>query len=343
MENKRLIRQLLIWGSTWVLIIFFLSRGWESPELLVTRSLPTLIGVLIIVGINVRLLLPHLYFPKKYWSYAISSFVLLLIILWVLKNDVLMFSKLNEASLQDFVHHRNRFPRLTLMRFIIPLMISYIGSTVIELTHYAHKKEKALITIEKEKLDAEIRFLKSQINPHFLFNTLNNIYTQTMLKSDEAPENVMRLSEMLRYMLYDSNDSKVPLQEEIEYLENYISLVSLKDSRGLNIEANFDKIHPNVMIAPLLFIPFVENAVKHSQIEDLNNGFIKIKLNVNEEVLEFFIENSIPVVSIKKDSVGGVGLVNTQQRLDLLYPGKHEQIVSKTENVYSVLLKLDLS
>jgi len=152
----------------------------------------------------------------------------------------------------------------------------------------------------------------------------------------------MRLSEMLRYMLYDSNDGTVPLQKEIEYLENYINLASLKDSRGLNIKVDLDKSQPGLMVAPLLFIPFVENAFKHSKIEDLKNGFIDISLKTSHKQIEFIIENSIPNVVFTKDKLGGIGLPNTKQRLDLLYPNKHLLSISDNGKVYSVYLKLDL-
>jgi len=162
------------------------------------------------------------------------------------------------------------------------------------------------------------------------------------MKSDKAPGNLMRLSEMLRYMLYDSNDGKVPLQKEIDYLENYISLASLKDSRGLNINVDLDKSQVGLQVAPLLLIPFVENAFKHSKIEDIKNGFINISLKTSNQQIEFSIENSIPNTVFKKDKVGGIGLPNTKKRLELLYPNKHELKISENVNVYSVLLKLDL-
>ena len=257
---------------------------------------------------------------------------------------MLIFSELTEKYNfpERLSQQRRNGQAVTWLRYFIPLLISFVGSTLIELTHFANKKEKAAISLEKEKLDTEMKFLKSQINPHFLFNVLNNIYTLTVIKSDKAPDNLMRLSEMLRYMLYDSNDGKVPLQKEIDYLENYISLASLKDSRGLKIKVDFDKSHADLKVAPLLLIPFVENAFKHSKIEDLKNGFINISLKTSHEHLEFYIENSISNTVFKKDKVGGIGLPNTKKRLDLLYPNRHLLSISDSEKVYSVFLKLDL-
>lgn len=126
-------------------------------------------------------------------------------------------------------------------------------------------------------------------------------------------------------------------------MENYVSLALLKDSRGLNVKVDLDKGHPDLRVVPLLFIPFVENAFKHSKIEDLNNGYININLKTSNDQIEFSIENSIPNVVFKKDKNGGIGLTNTVQRLELLYPNKHLLSISDSGKTYSVHLKLDLT
>ncbi len=343
-EKNRVFKHILIWGIVWLLPILFFTEGWEDPLRLLYRVLPVIASLLTLITINLVYLLPELYFKRKLGLYCLISSFLFIGIIWLLNNDLLIFSEWAErynVPERLFQQSSNAQP-VTWLRFFIPLLISFVGSTLIELTHFANKKEKAAISIEKEKLDTEIKFLKSQINPHFMFNVLNNIYTLTVIKSDKAPDNLMRLSEMLRYMLYDSNNGKVPLQKEIDYLENYISLASLKDSRGLNVKVDLDKSRAGLKVAPLLFIPFVENAFKHSKIEDLKNGFINISLKTSKEHLEFSIENSIPDVVFKKDTLGGIGLTNTKQRLDLLYPNKHELKISENGNVYAVYLKLDL-
>lgn len=343
-EKHRIIVHILIWGVAWFLLILFFTEGWQDPIRFLQRGIPLIVSLLILIAINLVYLLPELYFKRKLSLYFLFSFFLFIGIIWLLNNDLLIFSELAEKyNVPERLSQQRRNTQAgTWLRFFIPLLISFVGSTLIELTHFANKKEKAAISIEKEKLDTEMKFLKSQINPHFLFNVLNNIYALTVIKSDKAPDNLMRLSEMLRYMLYDSNDGKVPLQKEIDYLENYISLASLKDSRGLNIKVDLEKSQPGLKVAPLLFIPFVENAFKHSIIEDLKNGFINISLKTNNEHLEFYIENSIPNAVFKKDKIGGIGLPNTIQRLELLYPNKHELNISDNGKVYSVYLKLDL-
>ena len=343
-ERHRVLVHILIWGVAWFLLILFFTEGWKDPLRLIHRGLPLIVSLLILIAINLVYLLPELYFKNKFGLYFLNSCFLFVSIIWLLNNDLLIFSDLVEkySVPERLTQHRRNAQAGTWLRYFIPLLISFVGSTLIELTHFANKKERAAISIEKEKLDTEIKFLKSQINPHFLFNVLNNIYALTVIKSDKAPDNLMRLSEMLRYMLYDSNDGKVPLQKEIDYLDNYISLASLKDSRGLNVKVEIDKSQPGIKVAPLLFIPFVENAFKHSKIEDLKNGFINISLITSSEQIEFSVENSIPSVSFKKDKLRGIGLTNTKKRLELLYPYKHLLNISDSGNVYSVILKLDL-
>ena len=197
--------------------------------------------------------------------------------------------------------------------------------------------------LKSEKLKAEMDFLKSQINPHFLFNALNNIYTLSVIKSDNTPENLLKLSGMLRYMLYDCKEDRVPLKKELEYIDNFISLNKLKDSQGLNIELELDRSQPDLRVAPLIFIPFIENAFKHSKIEDLENGWIKLSLKIQDQTLFFNVKNSISKTTFTKDKVGGIGLRNVKRQLELVYPNKHDLIINKTDTAFEVSLKIDLN
>lgn len=344
-EKNRVLWHAIIWASTWLFLFLTLGRGLERFQLIIHRGIPTILAVILLVAINLKILMPTLYFKKRIVTYVLISLILFFGLIILLNAGFFLFSEYADDYLKAevLIEQSTRDRRSSAARFGLPLLISFIGSTFIELTHYTNKKEKAVISSEKEKLETEIKFLKSQINPHFLFNVLNNIYTLTIIKSDQAPENLMRLSEMLRYMIYDSNDGRVSLQKEVDYLENYISLASLKESRGLNIKVNLNINKSGLKIAPLLFISFVENAFKHSKIEDRQNGFINITLNTNQQNLEFSVENSIPTIVSKKDKSGGIGLTNIKQRLELLYPHKHSLTVTEDKNVYSVLLKLDLT
>ncbi|MBK9336591.1 MAG: histidine kinase [Lewinellaceae bacterium] len=176
--------------------------------------------------------------------------------------------------------------------------------------------------------------------PDFLFNALNNIYTLTVIKSDQAPENLLKLSGMLRYMLYDCKADRVPLGKEIEYLRHFIDLNLLKDSRGLNVQVSLDESRPALSIAPMLLIPFVENAFKHSKIEDRARGWIRIELQTAAEHILFTVENSVPDTAHPKDQAGGIGLNNVRRQLELLYPDQHELAIEPEADTFRIRLKL---
>ncbi|MBI5915573.1 MAG: histidine kinase, partial [Bacteroidetes bacterium] len=223
----------------------------------------------------------------------------------------------------------------------MPYFTALIGSALFEIARFAKQKEKEAAESRSEKLEAEMKFLKSQFNPHFLFNALNNIYALTVIKSDQAPDNLLKLSGMLRYMLYDCKADTVPLGKEIEYLRHFIDLHLLKDSRGLNVKTELDDSRPDLKIAPMLLLPFVENAFKHSRIEDLENGWISIKLSTTDaQEVVFEVKNSLPKTGFTKDKIGGIGLQNVQRQLELIYPDHHELHISQENDAFEVFLKI---
>jgi len=205
-----------------------------------------------------------------------------------------------------------------------------------------HQNEK--IDLQRQSLQSELNFLKSQINPHFLFNTLNSLYALTLKKSDKAPEIVLRLSEMMRYMLYECNEPKVPLSKEIKYVKNYLELEKLRHGKKFRIDLNIDGSVNGQMITPLLFIPFLENSFKHGMDLQLSEGYVKIDLKVLDDHLNLGVENSKSKIIHKTDKKsGGIGLVNVKRRLKLVYPKKHALDIQEKENQFKVSLDLDLS
>ena len=197
-------------------------------------------------------------------------------------------------------------------------------------------EKQALIN---EKNTTELAFLKSQLNPHFLFNTLNNIYSLTFQKSEKAPEAVLKLSEMMRYMLYESNETKVDLTKEVQYLQNFIDLQKMRYHGDTFIEFNIQGDINSKQIAPLLLIPFVENAFKHGEVSDSHNPLI-INLLVSNNNLHFSVNNHKK--SQNKDEVGGVGLENMQRRLALLYPENYGLEIKDEKDSYYCELNLML-
>lgn len=226
--------------------------------------------------------------------------------------------------------------------------IVLIGSTVLSIItgwwRYQQEKQHLLT----QTMQSELRFLKSQINPHFLFNTLNNLYALTLKKSDKAPEIVLKLSEIMRYMLYECNERRVLLSKEIQYMQNYLDLERLRQPPSVEISLRAEGNISDQMIAPLLFIAFLENSFKHG----LNNqitagGYVRAVLRVQGDDLEFAIENSKSEQAPKAEHTGvkrgGIGLVNVRHRLELLYPENHELLIENEPQRYAVTLLLKLN
>jgi LytS/YehU family sensor histidine kinase len=204
---------------------------------------------------------------------------------------------------------------------------------------YVIQKQKAELITQNQA--SELALLRSQVNPHFLFNTLNNIYSLVYKKAEEAPEAVMKLSSIMRYMLYDATTDKVLLEKEIEYLQSFIELQKLrlrhKDYIELLIEGNADGRY----IAPMLLIPFVENAFKHGDKSGIRPG-IRIRLTIESNRIVFEVKNRIlKINSVSIDKIGGIGLNNIRRRLELLYPQKHSLEIIPEDTMFSIKLILE--
>jgi len=206
----------------------------------------------------------------------------------------------------------------------------------------ALKTNNRLQKVQQEKTDAELIYLRSQINPHFLFNTLNLIYSLTIKKTEQASEAVVKLANMMRYVLYDSDKHYVLLQQEINYIKNYIELQQTRFENAVEVLFNISgQIKADKKIAPLIFIPFVENAFKYG-VNAEQNSTIKIHIDVEDETVGLFVYNrKVNNAIINKDE-SGVGIANTKNRLHLLYPGKHELKIENNDTDFSVYLKLYL-
>jgi sensor histidine kinase YesM len=214
---------------------------------------------------------------------------------------------------------------------------SAIGANILRRFVVSQKRVQAL---ETDNLKTELAFLKSQINPHFLFNSLNNIYVQTRKRPMDASESVLMLSDMLRYQLYDCAKEKVKLDDEIEYLKNYLKIDKIRKS---NTDVTFDVVGDpgNIEVPPFLFIPFVENAVVHG-IDPQDKSFIDIDFRINQDHLEFKIRNSKPDLSNSMKKDGGIGLKNVQRRLELLYPESYALEINDKNGEYKVSLELEI-
>ena len=212
-------------------------------------------------------------------------------------------------------------------------------SIVLKLSVDWFVNERVQRDLVNQRLSAELAFLKSQINPHFLFNSLNSIYSLAYQKSDTTPDAILKLSEIMRYMLYECNDNKVDLSKELQYLQNFIDLQKLRFGDKAYIDFKVEGNVTNQKIVPLLLIAFIENAFKHGIANDELSP-IKMQISVNKEHLQFIIQNKKH--NNNMDAVGGIGLSNVKRRLDLLYPGNYNLEIRDQKDTYTCELSLVL-
>ena len=217
--------------------------------------------------------------------------------------------------------------------------IYFVLTTLLKLS----KSWYVLQQVEKEKLAIELNSLKTQVNPHFLFNSLNSIYSLSLSKSERTPESVLELSNLLRYMLYEVAEDKVELGKEIEMMENYIELQKLRADQSADIRFELSGEPENKRIAPLLFFPLIENSFKHGVKGVSNEGYVHIAIQTEDKKLQFNIANNKGQVDeVEHGKYGGIGLENVKRRLALIYPKQHEFKLTETDDLYQVTLSIDL-
>lgn len=202
-----------------------------------------------------------------------------------------------------------------------------------------YEDRKKLEEERRRNTEAELVWLKNQLNPHFLFNTLNNISSLVTVDAEKAQESICQLSDLLRYALYESNAAKVKVRDEVGFMRNYIDLMSIRCNAKTRIEVRFDEFEESAQISPLLFISLVENAFKHGTSAHLDS-FVKIDMGMDGRDLVFSCENSITERHAENYSGSGVGLENIRRRLELLYPSSHSYLQYTEDGIYIVIVRI---
>ena len=279
--------------------------------------------------LNAYLLYPRL-LTRKYWWLYIVSLVAIIIAVYHIK---VYFLQLDPAF--QLIDENKRVIIFSLMPFLFASIIFRLISDRIRF----EKMEKEA---RAERLDAELKFLRSQISPHFLFNMMANMVSLARQKSDLLEPSLIRLSELLRYMLYDSIEEKIAVSKEADHIQNYVGLQQLRFGEDVQVDLEIKNNCPECLIEPMLLVPFIENAFKHG-IGMVKAPYIKIRLKAKDHLLEFGVNNNYDPGNFSKDRNSGIGLVNVKNRLELLYPGKYKLMIKDEGGVFSVLLNLDLS
>lgn len=225
---------------------------------------------------------------------------------------------------------------------VIPHFFLVIAGASFKLMFDQINLQKKMAELGKEKAEAELNFLKSQINPHFLFNSLNSVYFLIDKNNPDARQALHKFSDMLRYQLYEANGEKIPIEKEISYLQDYVHLQQLRKDENYKVQFNCSPDVKNFSIEPLLLIPFVENAFKHMSHKTDGSNFVKLDLARHNGYFEFAVENSREKGIYTTELHGGIGMNNVKRRLELLYPESHKLDVNEDTHTFKINLKLQI-
>ncbi|MBL7742381.1 MAG: histidine kinase [Chitinophagaceae bacterium] len=328
------LHHVLIWMLVFGLWYYLRYQDYSTREKAFKVTLLKVGDLALMIYLANYLLVPALLYKKKYVWFGLGYLAMILLssygkmqIIGSILGNPALFS-ITSANFKTRVYD-NLIPHFFLVTagVAVKLVIDYI------------RTQQHLSEMAKEKAEAELSFLKSQINPHFLFNSLNAVYFLISKENHEARQALHKFSDMLRYQLYEMNGAKIPIEKEITYLRDYVDLQKLRKDDNYSVEFNCTGDVKGFSIEPLLLIPFVENAFKHISHRTNETNFVKLAMSRHNGHFNFSIGNS-KEAERTTEKHGGIGLNNVKRRLELLYPGKHELEIKDLEDSYWVNLKL---
>ncbi|MFY0644555.1 MAG: histidine kinase [Bacteroidia bacterium] len=330
----------LLWLLYFAFWAYIYKPGLSSQDIYINSMVIVSIHAMVSY-FNIYYLFPNILKKRNYVAYIVAI-VLTVSFATFMETAVLM--GLN--TLADSAK-----PELFSFGFMVNAGMAVTYTTAVtmslKLVKQWYENERLAKELEKLNTETELKYLKSQINPHFLFNSLNSVYALSLKKSDLAPELILKLSDILRYILYDGSEKKVSLSQEIKYVQSFLELEKVRHGDRLKLNVEIEGDLSKYEIAPMLLIPFVENSFKHGLGKDRSEGYINVGVKVENTNLNFVISNSKPknVQQLSKQNgyQGGIGLKNVKKRLNLLYPQKHKLSLNEENNEFKVSLKLDLN
>ncbi len=302
------------------------------------RALIPNIGFAFAVYINLYLLIPKFLKNKNYIFY--TFWLIILLTLSAILIQLIFAYLLKTRSFAD--QFRNMFSS----HFFTALFYVGVTSLFKFVKDWIQLQEiKLKITqIEREKLEAELNTLKSQLNPHFLFNSLNNIYSLALINSPRTPEIILKLSDLMRHVLYESRENFIPVKDELNFLSNFIELQKIRLNNEIEIQYSIEGDIPDAKVIPLIFEPFIDNAFKHGLRNPAPSPYIHVSIYFQRDTMRFKLENNFDCTKLNKTSKSsGIGLKNIERRLEFLYsPGAYKYEVIRTENTFTILLEVQL-
>lgn len=336
----------VFWIASYLFFILFFGRANRDYQTtIIFTSLLFPLAIITSYFLN-YFLLPRYLYKAKYWLFALFIFYTLVFSLWC----EIMISMFVFIIISDFQISKLDPTSFDFVFLLVGFYFIILGFVAIEQIKRAFEIKKENIQLEKDQIEtnlklreAELKLLRAQIHPHFLFNTLNNLYGLTLEKSELAPQLVLRLSDLMDYMLYKCQGSRVNLKNEIEHIQNYIEIERIRYAKKLKLDFFLNGELKNQQIAPMLLLPFIENAFKHGVSKQIENPFVKIETNIENTDLFLSVENSKNKKAAFTDEyTKGIGLQNVKKRLTLLYPEKHKLEINDEENCFVINLYIEL-
>ena len=331
----RIIQHVVFWGLSWYILVHVFA---SSSEIQPTDRIYTLVFLFTIalgVYVNLVILIPCFLNRGKYFFYGV--------LLGICIFAATLLNQLTFSHLIDFFLPGYYF--ISYFRFddILKFMVAFIGITSLFKLSKGYfsllEAKNQLMLLQKERSDAELQALRAQVNPHFLFNSLNSIYGLVLRRSDKAPETILKLSDLLRYILYETRRDRVPLASELDHMLDYIGLQKIRSGPNATFDVMINGEPGNREIAPLLFLPLIENSFKHGIKGETGPAFVTVVWTIDERSILFVAENNKgQAEEINGDDRQGIGLENLRKRLAMTYPGKHRFEIAETENRFKAEL-----
>lgn len=346
--QKRWLGHMIFWILLLLCYTIAMKDGYGSIYEAFSRNVILLLPQIIASYYLIYFLIPRFLYKRKYilfgilfligtYVFSILARVLVIYVVEELHREL----PFRQESFLEIATDINRLYKDFFYKVYLPVFL--FASVKLMKERFEEKSRSELL--KKEKVIAELNFMKAQIHPHFLFNTLNNLYVLTLQKSDKASETVLKLSEMLDYMLYKCNENFVTIAEEIQLIQNYIDLERLRYGNRLELVFNKNIDDSQTQIAPLILVSLIENAFKHGASGTVTIPKIRIEIAVKNKQLLFSIFNTKPT-HVQKDFTNfkkGIGLVNTNSQLQLLYPNKYSMEIVEDKTSYNVKLQINLN
>lgn len=327
---------IIFWFCVWFFFFFYYKRYSEINSYTFGASIINLLVAITTVYTFNYYLIPNILLKNEKRKFFAFAFVTIVMFFYI---QLLLTLFLVVKQLADGYR---LFPEMVDMVMLF-FNLFFVVFIAIAIKFYKRWSEKDFQEqkVQKEKVEAELQMLKTQINPHFLFNTLNSIYVLAMKQSDQTANTVMKLSDILDYILYRINTPKIAISNEINIIKNYIDLEKIRCSNRVDLDFNTELKSNDIQIPPMLIIPFVENAFKHGVAKSMDKSWIKISIKETDEALQIHVANS-KTQNKSKDQTGGIGLENVKKRLNLLYDNKYQLDIFEKQMQYLVSLYIPI-